>query len=152
VTNFLAYGAIGLGLALAVLAYRLLSKEQQRTGQPRAPLLNAIYVFMGFTLLLAAGGFAGEYLKGDAAQISAVRAELKSTAGQLKDLQGKHDKMREGLNVSRAVVESLLDLKGGKVARLKRLDQRSPEYFAMVNEIQMDLEKMDTLLRAALKK
>ena len=27
--NFLAYGAIGLGLALAVLAYRLLAKEQE---------------------------------------------------------------------------------------------------------------------------
>jgi hypothetical protein len=114
--------------------------------------VTAIYVFMGFAVLLAGGGFAGEYLKGDAAQISAVRAELQSTAGQLKDLQGKHDKMREGLSVSRAVMENLLDLKVGKVARLKQLDPRSPEYFAMVSEIQMDLEKIDTQFSAALKK
>ena len=55
------YGAAGLGLALAVLAYRLLSQEQS-IKQPRPAVVQAIYAFMVFALLLAVAGFVSEYL------------------------------------------------------------------------------------------
>ena len=102
--NYLVYGAVGLGLVLAVLAYRLLSKEQERPGATRASLLRATYVFMAFALALAAGGFASEYLKSDASQIGTVRAELEKTTSELQALRSKHQEVREGLNVSRTVI------------------------------------------------
>jgi hypothetical protein len=60
--NYLAYGAVGLALALAVLAFRLPSLEQ-KTARPRAPILRAIYVYLGFAFALALSGFAFEYFK-----------------------------------------------------------------------------------------
>lgn len=149
-TNYLAYGAIGFGLALAVLAFRLLSKEQARAGQPRASLLKSIYVFMLFALTLSTGGFINEYLKGDASQIGALRIEIKAKDGQLNDLQKKYDKLRGDVDVSQAVMKNILDLKVGKVARLERLDPNSNEYFSIVNEIRSDLEDMDKKLSGAL--
>jgi heme O synthase-like polyprenyltransferase len=53
--SFLAYGAIGVGLALAILAYRLLSQEQ-KLKSPRRMFINSVYVFMVFSLILSAGG------------------------------------------------------------------------------------------------
>jgi hypothetical protein len=141
--NFLAYGAIGLGLALAILAYRLLAKEQQRDAPVRRPILTAIYVFMGFALVLAAGGFASEYLKSDAPSTSALRKEL-------AELQEKHRKVESGLNNSRTLMLSLMDLKDGKVERLRQLDPKSPEFVPLVLEIQSDLTQLDRSLRAAL--
>ena len=149
-SNYLAYGAIGLGLALAVLAFRLLSKEQERPGATRAPLLRATYVFMAFALALAAGGFVSEYLKSDAAQIGSVRTELEKTTSELQALRAKHQEMRENLNVSRTVMRSLMDLKQGKVTRLKQLDPLSPEYVPLVKEIQGDLESLDKGFRKVL--
>jgi AICAR transformylase/IMP cyclohydrolase PurH len=149
-TNFLAYGAIGLGLALAVLAYRLLSKEQDRKAAARGPILTATYVFMAFALVLAAGGFVSEYQNSDASQIAGVRAELTKSNSELKSLQAKHDQMREKVNVSQAVMRSLMNLKGGKLASLKQLDPKSLAYNNLVKEIQRDLEQIDEGFKVAL--
>jgi len=118
--NLLAYGAIGLGLALAVLAYLLLRKEQT-FARPRAQILRAIYVFMGFSLILSAAGFLGEY-----------------------------NKLQMNLNSSRSLIRTLMDLKGGKVERLKQLDPNAVEYRALVREIQVDLVEIDRSLSDAL--
>jgi hypothetical protein len=60
--KLLSYGAIGLGLALAVLAFMLLAAEQ-KIAKPRQKIMTAIYVYMSFSLLLAGGGFAIEVYK-----------------------------------------------------------------------------------------
>jgi hypothetical protein len=54
--DFLAYGALGISLALAILAYRLLSKEQDKE-TVRPPILKAIrgYLIFAFTLSLFFG-------------------------------------------------------------------------------------------------
>ena len=54
--DFLAYGAIGIALALAILSYRLLSKEQQRE-EVREPMLKSIrnYFIMSIVLSLFFG-------------------------------------------------------------------------------------------------
>src|SRR5260370_25909522 len=49
--KILSYGVLGLGFLLALLAYRLLTKEQGREFV-RSEILRAIYVFMVFSLLL----------------------------------------------------------------------------------------------------
>lgn len=86
--NFLAYGAIGLGLALALLAYLLLRQEQGKV-KPRKEIIKAIYVFMGFALILSLGGFVGEFLKLDGASIGPVRAELGEKTKKLAELEDK---------------------------------------------------------------
>ncbi|MCB0650471.1 MAG: hypothetical protein KDC85_04280 [Saprospiraceae bacterium] len=50
--EFLNYGAIGITLALAILSYRLLSKEQDQQ-QVREPMLGSIRNYMAFTLVIA---------------------------------------------------------------------------------------------------
>lgn len=50
--KFLDYGAIGIALALAILSYRLLSKEQDQTAV-REPMLNSINKYKNFALTLA---------------------------------------------------------------------------------------------------
>ena len=51
----LAYGIIGLGLALAILAYRLLAAEQ-KIEKPRPAIITSIYVFMTFSIGLTCIG------------------------------------------------------------------------------------------------
>jgi hypothetical protein len=69
--QFLGYGIIALGLALAIAAFWLLQSEQkQRT--PRRSMLTAIYVFTAFSLLLVAAGIFAEIKR---AESEARRAE-----------------------------------------------------------------------------
>nr|WP_320016714.1 hypothetical protein [uncultured Desulfobacter sp.] len=149
--NFLAYGAIGLGLALAVLAYLLLRKEQG-VAKPRTEIIKAIYVFMGFALILSLGGFVGELLKSDAASIVQVRAQLDEKTKKLEEMEEKYRLVDQKLSSSRMLMQSLMDLKGGKIARLKQLDPDRIEYAALVREIQNDLEQIDRSLNEALRK
>jgi hypothetical protein len=61
-TKILNYGVIGLGFLLAFLAYRLLTKEQQKQ-EPQRSMLTAIYVFMFFSFALCVIGLASEFTK-----------------------------------------------------------------------------------------
>ena len=57
IVQILGLGAIGLGFLLAVLAYRLLTNEQEKK-TPSQGILRAIYVYMAFSLaLLLIGGY-----------------------------------------------------------------------------------------------
>lgn len=60
--QILNYGVIGLGFLLAFLAYKLLSKEQQLK-EPRKNILKAVYVFMGFSIVLCLIGIGSESIK-----------------------------------------------------------------------------------------
>jgi hypothetical protein len=62
VVQVLQIGVIGLGFLLALLAYRLLSREQSR-GKPNADILAQVRTYMIFSLLLCALGLLSEYLK-----------------------------------------------------------------------------------------
>ena len=84
--NFLAYGAVGLGLALAVLAYLLL-RQEQGIAKPRNEIIKAIYMFMGFALILSLSGFVGEFLKSDAASIGSVRDQLDEKTKKLAEIE-----------------------------------------------------------------
>jgi hypothetical protein len=61
-SKFLEYGALGLGLSLAILTYKLIKSEQQKD-QPRKSILITVYVFMIFSLTLSTLGFVAENLK-----------------------------------------------------------------------------------------
>lgn len=58
----LSYGSIGLGCILAVLTYFLLRREQANP-KPRKPLLNSIFGFMVFSLLLCVLGIVAQFIE-----------------------------------------------------------------------------------------
>lgn len=120
--SLLSYGAIGLGLALAILAFSLLRAEQ-KVKEPRISILASVYVFMGFSLLLSSAGFITEFLR---------------------------SQETTKLTVSREVLDALMDVKGGKISRLKQLDPSDPSYYVLVTEIQRDLEIIDNNIRGVL--
>src|SRR5271155_6009933 len=63
VVKILGYGVLGLGFLLALLAYRLLSKEQGKQA-PSPDAFRAIYVFMGFSLVLCILGLVSQFFDG----------------------------------------------------------------------------------------
>lgn len=50
--DFLKYGALGIALALAILSYRLLSKEQDKE-EVREPMLKSIRYYLFFAVILS---------------------------------------------------------------------------------------------------
>ena len=61
VIDILGFGIIGLGFLLALMAYRLLAREQGRA-RTRKNMLRAVYIFMAFSVVLIIIGFASESL------------------------------------------------------------------------------------------
>src|SRR4051812_27688147 len=85
--NILSYGVVGLGFLLALLAYRLLGREQQKE-QPNRSILVAIHVFMIFSAVLCVTGLGSEYLRGrgtgpDNAASDHLAARIAELEGQL---------------------------------------------------------------------
>jgi hypothetical protein len=61
-TEALKYGLIGLGAILAILSFFLITKEQNKP-EPRKQILNSVYMFMGFSVVLLLMGLVGETQK-----------------------------------------------------------------------------------------
>lgn len=120
--NILSYGVIGLGFLLALLAYRLLGKEQQKE-EPRRSILVAIHVFMIFSVVLCIIGFGSETLRrspGEATvkeiarlegQVGKQQAELKQqqaeSAKQAIILQKYRDRWQRDQQVSKDIINNL---------------------------------------------
>lgn len=103
--GLLRYGAIGLGLALAILAFGLINGEH---GNPDASHQTA-YVFMAFALCLAALGFVSEII-----------------------MNQKSAKLKQQLSETQKTIRSLLEVKALLVessdfaqvrSQLKKIDE-----------------------------
>jgi hypothetical protein len=142
--SILAYGAVGLGLALATLSYRLLAKEQNEN-PPRRMILNATYVFMVFSLLLAAGGFATEYLK---FKMGASDMKGKLNALQAKDsvIQADYHLREQIIGEAQGGVKALMDIKLGAVSDLSRTYPSD----SLIKEVIVRLNYVDSLLKCDL--
>lgn len=136
--NLLTYGAIGLGLALAILAYLLLRTEQ-RVDRPRKQIITAIYGFMFFSFFLCSAGFMSEYFQSDVGEIPKLQEKINRMTDRLTTLSS-----------SRQVIAALMNQKDGKIKRLENLDPADPSYVPLVKEIQRDLKSLDQSIRKAL--
>lgn len=143
--KLLAYGAIGLGLALAALSFLLLRKEQDKD-KPRGELIKAIYVFMVFSLALSAGAFVAESLKPDQVSVTQLQTELAQKTTELAAVQLENRKIEQRLSSARSQMQSVMNIKEGKIARMNTLDPSKPEFPALVREVQQDLERIDSEL------
>lgn len=117
--TYLAYGAIGLGLSLAILNFHLLRNEQL-LNNPRPQMLRAIYAFMCLTLLLTIAGFTSEYLDrskeiwrltNNLAEINDTIEGFRKYVSKLETTIKSFDKMRHGLDL-------LTSVKGDKLSRV----------------------------------
>jgi septal ring factor EnvC (AmiA/AmiB activator) len=147
--KLLAYGAIGLGLALAVLSFFLLRKEQDMV-TPRRELIRAIYVFMFFALVLSAGAFVAESFKTDQTSVAQLQTDLALKSTELEQLELEKRKIEQRLSQARSQMQSVMNIKEGKIARMNTLDPEKPEFPALVREIQQDLEEIDAELAKVL--
>jgi predicted PurR-regulated permease PerM len=133
--ELLSYGAPGLALALAILAYWLLRREQT-IPKPRRDILKTIYVFMAFALILALVGFITAFKTNQ--EVSQTVFKTNQQISELKNARSK--------------VEALMVLKEGKVDRL--LEQLGPnaneQFFREIREIQTDLREIDHEINKAL--
>jgi hypothetical protein len=113
ILNALSYGSIGLAAVLAVLSYRLLSREAARE-KPRAPMLASIrqYMYTALALLALAG-----LLR--IAETYASRGDDPETAKKVADLTGKADELRKENGRLEAEKTGLKD----ELARLKNANQ-----------------------------
>jgi hypothetical protein len=71
VFKILSYGVLGLGFLLALLAYRLLTQEQEKPTE-RPAMLRSIYIFMVFSLLLCRVGIIGQLIPNKADNQSSI--------------------------------------------------------------------------------
>ncbi len=147
--KFLAYGAIGLGLALAVLSFFLLRKEQDMV-TPRRELIKAIYVFMFFSIVLSAGAFVTESFKPNPVSLDQLQADVAQKTAALQQVELEHRKIEQRLSSARSQMQSVMNLKEGKLARMRTLDPTKPEFPTLVREIQKDLEAIDVELAKVL--
>ncbi len=114
--SFLFYGAVGLALALAILAYRLIAREQQRPGQPRRSVITTVYAYMAFALAIAGAGFWSEF------------AQLK---------------LKNDLQALSKSIRPLLGAKAGAIGGLDSLDPTSEMYKEQLARIRDNLKSID---------
>jgi hypothetical protein len=128
--SLLKYGAVGLGMGLAILAFQLLRKEQSRKSI-RKGMLQSIYVFMSLSLTFALAGLVAETISRlwSAPRVAEMNklhakvmkleganaAESKTQYAKIKQLDGD----RAAAQVSQAKVETQQKACDAEITRLK---------------------------------
>jgi hypothetical protein len=123
--KLLRYGAMGFGLALAILTGILLATEQ-RASPPRREMLLTIVAFMVFSLVLTLAGLGAE-----------VKTRLAESM-----LRTANNELQSKLTNSREQLLGLLNLKNSALGRLAELTPSDPGYNAVVSEIRSELESL----------
>jgi hypothetical protein len=80
--EWLRYGALGLGLALAAYTFFLV-RHVLKAGQLDTPHIVLLGIYMAFSLALAGGGFYTEYLAKHQARFSRVYARALLTESRI---------------------------------------------------------------------
>lgn len=93
----LKIGVSGLIFFLSLWSYRLISREQSRSGSPRKGILNTIYVFLGanflFAALVAVSGFFQSQSEQKATDVSV--AQIEDASNKLGIAETKNARYRE---------------------------------------------------------
>lgn len=146
--GFLPYGAMGLGLALAWLAYQLLRYEQARS-KPRASFLIAIYVFMTFSLTSVVFGYVSEHFKPDVSENRTLHSQLLEKTQEVEDLKARINSVDKTLNLVRGKIRSLMDAKEVAVNQLSNLQLPQDAKEEVIHIIQTNLQALDEQVRKA---
>jgi hypothetical protein len=136
-SSILGYGVIGLGLLLAILAYRLLSNGVVRE--------RPIYVFEGFCLTVVIIGAVLQYSSTTAGAITArnqtLQDELRTANDKLSATQTELQSAKEGSSaaLTRALkAESTLASASGAMAKIASLVPTELDNLRNVNNVLTD--------------
>ncbi len=121
----LKVGVSGLIFFLSLWSYRLISREQARSGSPRKGILNTIYVFLGanllFATLVAASGVLQSQSEGKANAAAVTQAE--EVATKLTLAETKNARYRELMSQLAATIDQKVEYEllqeQGNLATLK---------------------------------
>ena len=127
-TDALKYGVIGLSFLLAYLSYLLLKSEQNRDVS-RPAFITAIYVFIGFSLVLCCIGLFSEFHKGKTQN----------------SCEKERDSYKAQLESTSHIIEALLEAKIGQINSL-------PEGDPVVKGIKNTLNSLDQSIKKELGK
>lgn len=149
--SFLSYGAIGLGLALAVLTFNLLRLEQ-KVQVPRIIILCAIYAFMGFSLIMSSIGFTAEYASNYKDVIKSLKtiAELSDTLDKMKMNTDKVQAILHKFEKMRHVLDVLTTVKGDKLSHWQKSQLDGVITSDMIKEIRYDLINLNAAMKKEL--
>ncbi len=139
-TNYLGYGAAGLALALAMLAFRLLSKEQAST-RPRRNMLTATYVYLSFALVLALVGFGSEYL----ARPPVISEQVQELKEKLRKSELETERLKSAINQTTDVLSILNGTRGNAISHIEDVMSRTnadPSLKAFVVDLKFIHEQM----------
>ena len=146
--NLLTYGAIGLGLSLAILTYRLIQTEQSKP-IPRSLIINTTYAYMILTIILSLIGFISESLS-QKEQILSLKElirnyeyennNIKLTLNNIKETNSKFEKLKHTL-------DSLTSHKSTILKDWKSMDQSDPAYIKVIRQIRSELININNLIQ-----
>jgi len=134
--NLLSYGGIGLGLALAVLTYRIIAIEQKKQN----PNINIIFLTYGFMILaitMAGFGFISEIKKSDN-----LKEENEKIVFQNELLQSKIEKLKENNDKFEKIKHSLdllLDVKGSLIKKSDTISNIKSELIIIQETMKKEL-------------
>lgn len=149
--TYLSYGAIGLGLALSVLAFNLIRSEQKIV-VPRLSILIASYFFMVFSIIMSVLGFSFEYISKNESLLKSMRTisdltaaldNMKDNAEALKNIVYKFEKMK-------SVLDSLTSIKGDKLTYMQRMQLNDANTAESIRELKTDLTNLNRAMRKEL--
>ncbi len=149
--NLLTYGAIGLGLSLAILTYRLIQYEQTKP-IPRSLIINTTYAYMILTIILSLTGFVSESVN-QKSEIKSIKEELKTlqdennnlktTLINLKETNTKFEKIKHTL-------DSLTNHKTSILKDWKSMDQSDPSYIKVIRQVRTELINLNASIQKEL--
>jgi predicted PurR-regulated permease PerM len=138
--NFISYGAIGLGLALAILTYKLLHNEQKKQN-PNNNIITALYGFMVFSMIISTVGFISEnsnkkydYFKTlkENDKLITQNIILLSTIEKLKSTNQNFEKIKHTL-------DTLLEIKGSILSKSQTIQQVKTELILIQETMKKEL-------------
>lgn len=134
--NFLSYGGIGLGLALAILTYRIIICEQKKSN-PNIKIMFLTYGFMILSIIMSGFGFAleikkTENLKEENEKIVFQNTLLQNKLERLKENNDKFEKIKHSLDL-------LLDVKGSLIKKSDTISNIKSELILIQQTMKKEL-------------
>lgn len=146
--EFLKYGAIGLSFLLAFLAFHLLYKEQNKK-TPNKQIINSIYLFMLFSLVLCLIGFSLDFFKEN--NILKIQMNVSEEKIKIIETQNQLRKIQDSLKDTQKSITNMLGAKSGLIEQLELIktpDENSKKFF---DKIVDNLKKIDASIKESLK-
>lgn len=134
--DILSYGAIGLGLALATLAFRLINNEQKKE-KPSSKIVFMTYAFIILAIILAGMGFTSENkelknLQDENKKIKNQNFILQSSIESLKETNNKFEKVKHSIDL-------LLNIKGSLINKSDKISEIKSQLILIQETIQKEL-------------